>query len=263
MLRSAFSKNRVFPDFGSLGAPRSGTTQLSEYIMQHPCVVLPLAKEIGVTSPVLKLMLAQFPTQRQMQANRRKYGTAVTGYCAPVVPSLIFPYLAKAFAPNWKMVIILRDPVERAFSQWRYNHTIMRPLLQDPLYKHVPDFHEWVELELSTFTEGGNVYAENGHAFACIRTGIYLPFLKMMRRFYAPEDFHYVNASEFFADPVSTVKRVYEFLGLPPYEPQIPRTINSSPSGKMDPKTRELLSDFFAPYNEELYNFLGKDLGWQ
>ena len=47
LLRTLWDRNRMLPSFVSLGPVRSGTTLLSDYIMQHPCVVLPLAKEIG------------------------------------------------------------------------------------------------------------------------------------------------------------------------------------------------------------------------
>src|SRR3954470_171545 len=46
-LRKLSSASRVSPDFLALGAVRSGTTTLADYIMQHRCVVLPLAKELS------------------------------------------------------------------------------------------------------------------------------------------------------------------------------------------------------------------------
>ena len=48
LLRAAIVRDRMPPAFASLGAVRSGTSLFSDYLMQHPCVVLPLAKEIGV-----------------------------------------------------------------------------------------------------------------------------------------------------------------------------------------------------------------------
>src|ERR1700736_915083 len=85
-LRSILPVRRMTPTFASLGAVRSGTSLVSDYIMQHPCVVLPLAKEIGIRIPLMKPIMAQFPTVKAEKRIQRKFGRAVTGYCAPMVP---------------------------------------------------------------------------------------------------------------------------------------------------------------------------------
>ncbi|HEV2846383.1 MAG TPA: hypothetical protein VG477_16125, partial [Thermoanaerobaculia bacterium] len=88
-LRAALSGDRMTPAFASLGAVRSGTSLFADYLMQHPCVVLPLAKEIGVGYvPTRRLINAQIPSRREQRKVEAKYGAgrAITGYCAPTIP---------------------------------------------------------------------------------------------------------------------------------------------------------------------------------
>jgi len=263
MLRHLISRDRVVPDFASVGAMRSGTTQLADYIMQHPHIVLPLAKEVGSSTPMGSLLLAQFPTRKQMRAARLKYGTGLTGYCAPVVPSLLFPYIAKNINPSGKVVILLRDPVDRAFAHWRWDQVLMRPVKNDPLWKDFPDFNYLMDLEIETFAEGGYITTGVSGHIGYLRTSIYLPFIKQLRRHFPAENIHYVNATDFFREPAAIAKQVYEFLGLAPYEPVVLPVRNSAPPDVMNERTRERLVQFFAPFNQDLYRFVGRDFGWQ
>lgn len=261
-VRALFSQERMVPDFASLGAPRSGTTLLADYLMQHPCVVLPLAKEIQ-PAPTLKLVLSQFPTLREKRKAERKYGTAITGYCSPVMPSLLVPYAMSALTAKMKFVLLLRNPVDRTFAHWRYVQSTTARFRLDPLWKNLPDFGEVVRVELDAVRQGA---ASGFNAAPCggfIQNSIYLPFLKLLFRFYDKHDAIFINSDDFFSAPAAVAKRIYRFLGLPDYEPVELPVRNAGPPGQMDAETRQLLADFFAPLNQELYEYIGQDFAWQ
>jgi hypothetical protein len=266
-LRAMGDRNRMLPGFLSLGPVRSGTTLLADYIMQHPCVVLPLAKEIGVsTNPRWKKIKAQFPSLKDKERVERKYGMAVTGYCAPAVPNLMFPYFASAVAQDLKTVVILRNPVDRTFSHWRWDRALRSSLNGDPLWENAPDFPEVVQVEIdalqSKATSGFSVQS-GANCGGYVQHSIYLPFLKTLFRFFDREEAIIIDSGEFFADPRAVAKKVYQFLGLPAYEPIEVPVRNAGPGGKMDPSTRRLLVEFFEPLNRELYDFVGKEFAWQ
>ncbi|MGJ0395401.1 MAG: hypothetical protein ACR65U_04125 [Methylocystis sp.] len=133
--RTLGSSERMAPSFASIGAVRSGTSFLSSYILQHPHVVLPLSKEIFFTNTMRGLM-AYFPTRTAQQAAIRRNGGAVTGYCTPVMPDPLWIFLAQAMFPNIRVICILRDPVERAFSHWRWDRKrFLRHRAKDPYWK--------------------------------------------------------------------------------------------------------------------------------
>jgi len=268
LLRAALSKDRMTPAFASLGAVRSGTSLFSDYLMQHPCVVLPLAKEIGLGYvPIQRLINAQFPSRREQRKAEARYGVgrAVTGYCAPSIPYLAFANLAVEVAPDLRLIFLLRDPIERAFAHWRWDQKLTAGLRQDPLWRRFPDFDEAVRLELESMrSHGGGLTPFSGvGSGGYLQHSIYLPFIKNIFRFYDREKALLINSRDFFADPTGTARTAYRFLGLPEYEP-IPMPVkNAGPPGTMSEATRELLIDFFRPLNQELYEYLGRDFGWQ
>src|SRR5690606_9168918 len=113
------------------------------YIMQHPNVVLPLAKEIGLGMfPLERYIRSQFPTIKEAEALEKTQGKAITGFCSPVVPYAGFAHLASTVAPpgQCKVVVILRNPVERTFAHWRWDAALLKQIKQDPLWQHFPDF---------------------------------------------------------------------------------------------------------------------------
>lgn len=265
-LRSLNNKNRMTPDFFSVGAVRSGTTQLADYLMQHPCMVLPLAKEIGMReAPLSRLMQAQFPTLKQKKAIEDKYPVAKTAYCSPVAPSLLFPLLARNVNPKGKVVVIMRNPIDRTFSHWRWDQLFLSKLKKDPLWAGFPGFDELIRLELDAATQTATtgITLAGAGCGGYIQHSIYLPFLKCLYDCFKKENILLINADHFFNNSVAVAKSVYRFFELPDYEPLAPPIGNAGPAGTMNEETRHALSEFFAPRNQQLYDFIGEDYGWR
>ena len=59
-----------------------------------------------------------------------------------------------------------------------------------------------------------------------------------------------------------TLKDVFEFLGLPEYNIKDTKKVNVSKYEKMDEETRNILIDYFRPYNEKLFEFLNRKFDW-
>lgn len=261
--RSLIGRERMEPSFASIGAVRSGTSFLSAYILQHPHVVLPLSKEIFFTN-TMRALMAYFPTRAAERAALRRNGGAVTGYCTPVMPDPLWIFLIKAMFPDIRIICILRDPVERAFSHWRWDRKrFLRLKAKDPYWKGFPDFKTFIEAEKASIRGGGmEPQAFSGMRAGYLRHGIYAPFMRLLFEQFGRDRIFIVNAAEFFQDPASTAKEIYAFLGLPQVEPLLIEERNSGPSGELDDGAREDLAAFFQPYNEELYALLDKDFGW-
>ena len=71
-----------------------------------------------------------------------------------------------------------------------------------------------------------------------------------------------LSAGAVLQDPAASFARLQAFLGLPPVEIDLTRYNVRSGYPALDPSTRERLRAYYAPYNEELYELLGEDLGW-
>ena len=59
-----------------------------------------------------------------------------------------------------------------------------------------------------------------------------------------------------------TLQDVFEFLRLPEYNIKNTKKVNVSKYEKMDEETRNILIDYFRPYNEKLFEFLNRKFDW-
>ncbi|PWB83443.1 MAG: hypothetical protein C3F11_06615 [Methylocystaceae bacterium] len=262
-LRAMNHKSRMKASFVSIGAVRSGTSLLSSYILQHPHVAPPLAKEL-VQFPQLKYMEAQLPSRREQLRLERRYGGATTGYFTPIAPDLLSIFLMKALCQDGCVVVILRDPIDRAFSQWRWDRMRNSRILSDPLWRFVPDFETLAKIEREAICSGGSGPSSlSGNRVGYLQQSIYLPFLRLLFDGFPRDRVFIVDAAQMFRDPARLAKDVYAFLGLPYFEPMLIRERNSAPEAAMSERLRSELSEFFRPYNEALYEFLGIDFGWE
>lgn len=265
LLRLGSADRRMTPAFTSTGVIRSGTSSMSNYLLQHPCVVMPLSKELGALSPRLNAVKAQFPTLKEQQQVAQQYGMAITGDCTPIVPGLTQLYWMKAINPQMKYIITLRDPVERTLSHWRWHQMIIRPFRNDPLWKEMPDMEQTLRLEMAQFANGtvGFITFCGASSTGFIQQSCYLPFLQQLYREVPRENILIIQAEEFFRKKAETAAEAYRFLGLPPCTPVDIEETNPSDPIEASPALKKELADFFRPHNERLYQFLGRDLGWQ
>ncbi|THB68658.1 MAG: hypothetical protein D6B27_02100 [Gammaproteobacteria bacterium] len=262
-LRIPSWKKRIPFDFVSTGAVRSGTSSLSSYIFQHPCVVLPLAKEI-LTWHKTSILMAQLPHKKEKKKILNRYGAALCGTGTPVVPSMAWPHVAQSINPDLKIVIILRNPTQRVISQWRWDRMVGKQLFSDPLTKFFPDFDDHMLEEIANHKYGNGFSLISGavkHSY--LANSIYLPFIKKVRAIFGEENIKIICAEEFFKNPLPIVKNVYSFLGLPEYDPIEIKETNPSFPVTISDDTVSKISEFFRPLNDELYEYLDKDLGWE
>lgn len=262
--RSRTWQQRMIPTVASTGAVRSGTSAMSNYLLQHPAVVLPLTKELTTALPKLSFIRAQFPLEAEADVVRKKYGVAITADCTPIAPSASAIFWGKAINPNIKLVILVRDPVERVISHWRWNAMLSKLFSADPLWAAQPGFAEAMRIEMRDLTRGGcgfHLFSGAGSS-SYLRHSIYLPFIRLATEQFGRDNIKVVNANAFFREPIRHVKEVYEFLGLPDYDPVEIKETNPSPPLDVDDTIRAELKAFFEPFNQELYEFLGQDFGW-
>src|SRR5437588_302768 len=115
---------RLLPDFLIIGTQRGGTTSLERYLDAHPCVGAAANKDLHFFDRRFHKGLAwyrgHFPTRIEKYYAERLRGQAfVTGEASPSY--LFHPYAPKRVAkamPDVKLIVLLRNPVDRAFSQY-------------------------------------------------------------------------------------------------------------------------------------------------
>lgn len=242
------------PDFLIIGAMKGGTSSLYRNIVNHPQIVSASKKEVHFFDKKydqgLEWYLNHFPPPTE---NKEHY---VTGEASPRY--LIHPDAPKRAydtLPKVKLIALLRNPVDRAYSH--YHH--MERKGKEPL-----SFEESVERERVQFNQNMEQVLENYKAISSsyLTRGIYVDQLKRWMKYFPKEQFLILKSEDFFTDPQSTFNKVTDFLNLPEWDFLNQKQWNVGQYNMMDVQIREQLQAFFKPYNERLYELLGRDFGW-
>lgn len=257
---------RLQPDFIMIGAQRCGTTSLFRALLAHPQVVRPTFHK-GINYFDLNYFRSvrwyrgHFPVAALASGRTARYG-------GPVVFEASGYYLYHPFAleriardmPSVKLVVMLRDPVERAFSA--YKHELARGF-------ECESFEKALELEDSRLAgEIGRIRADPHYESVTHRhhsyrhRGHYAEQLERAFRFFSRQQIHILDSEAFFADPGQEYHRVLEFLGLRPFQPAGFGRHNARPGAAMAPGTRHMLEEYYREHDSRLASLLGRKPCW-
>jgi hypothetical protein len=253
----------TLPDFIIIGGQKCGTTFLYHLLCQHPHVEAGARKEVHYFDMRFERGIgwyrAQFPRPREVDGRR-----VITGEASPYY--LYHPHAARRAAevvPQAKLIALLRDPVDRAFSDY---HDKVR-LGKEPLA-----FEEAIEAEESRLRgEREKMLADERYAsgkyraFSYISRGIYVDQLQTWLEFFDREQLLVLKSEDMFENPSATLQRVLNFLNLPDWKPDSPpvsETLNAGRYAMMNPATQQRLRDYFEPHNQRLYAYLNTDFDW-
>ena len=254
---------RVLPDFIIIGSMKCGTTSLYYDICEHPCVSAAAYDEIGFFDSNFHLGLnwyrSMFPTKGQIDDVRRKEGVAITGEDTPFY--FWNPIAAKRIQkilPNIKLIIILRNPIDRAYSE--YQDLVSRE-------SNSPSFETFIENEINTRKKGIIITEENFEIFnqndSYLLKGIYIDQLKIWAGLFPKEQIFTLSTESLNSDPTASMESVFQYLNLPDYKIKKPQHQKQKKYTPMDSQTRKLLIEFFKPHNERLFKFIGKKFDWE
>lgn len=252
---------RMTPAFIMIGASRSGTTTLFHSFGTHPEIARPPLHK-GVRYFDLNYdkgwdwYRAHFPLRTPWRSGKRAFEASGYYLYHPLVPERM-----AADLPQIKLVAMVRDPVERAFSAWK--HESARGFEDLPLSAALDAEDERLataaqELARDPFA---NPHSLRHHSH---RTrGEYIDQFERYLQYVDRSNLHVVVSERFFADPEQEYAQVLEFLGLPVVMPAEGfAKENARPSKPMPEDDRLRLAEHFQPYNDRLEKFLGYPLPW-
>jgi len=249
---------RVLPDFLIIGAKKCGTTSLYSYLTQHPGVAPARNKEIYFFDSSknfnqgLRWYRAFFPTAlAKFYAQQIRRQPFLTGEASPEyilhpkAPKRIFQAI-----PRVKLLAILRNPIDRAYSHYQHHLRSARENLS---------FEGAIERELAK-QRADAAYFDKDQCY--LAGGVYVEQLKAWKKYFPPEQMLVVANEALDENPSPTVAPVFAFLNLPPFELKTYKKLNAFPYPDMAPATRRGLIEYFKPHNQRLYKFLDRDFNW-
>jgi len=265
-LRFLSSPLRVLPDFLIIGAKKCGTTALYNYLTQHPAIAPALRKEIYYFNALYSRgrfwYRSYFPTVFEKLAARvvarRPFltGEATPDYlytpeCPPLVAETI---------PSARLIAILRNPIDRAFSF--YNHNLRAGLETLPFEQAIDQEQQRLDEEAQRCAQDPSVVPFHSVHHSYKARGVYVDQLKTWTDIFPREQLLVLKTEDQFLQPEQTLRRAFEHLQLPYHAPEAFRKLNAVPYADMEPHVREKLRAHFEPHNQRLYEYLGDDLAW-
>ncbi|WP_243719609.1 sulfotransferase [Actinomadura sp. KC06] len=260
---------RMVPDFLIVGAQRCGTTSLFRYLRAHPAVLrdrmdkgvhyFDMAYERG-----FPWYRAHFPLKATARLVERRVGVRPQTFEAspfymfhPLAPERIARDL-----PGVKLIVMVRDPVERAFSA--HAQEVRRGFESEPFERALELEEERLDGEIDKMVADPSYlsFAVQHHAYRA--RGRYAEQLERLEGLVGRERIHVIDNQELATSPESVYDGVLTFLGLPAGQYPAFERHNAAPrASKLSDEVRQELSDYFLPEDERLAGWLGKPPSWR
>ncbi len=258
----------VLPDFYIIGTQKGGTSSLYGYLVEHTSIQPCYSKEPSYFDRYFDRGLDWYKVNFPFKIHRfivtkilqKKF---ITGEAS--VRYLDHPYAAERIrevTPNAKFIILLRNPITRAFS----HHTRVRNNNRESL-----TFKDAFLNESKRTKEDYNkifsdpfYYADSYFTYSYFERGIYVDKIKHWMEVFPKEQFLIIQSEEFFSDPSKIYNQVLDFLGVENFELGMYRTYGKvNKNRKIDSVFYNELLDYFKPHNQRLYEFLGRRFDWE
>ncbi|MCU1356864.1 MAG: sulfotransferase [Acidimicrobiales bacterium] len=268
-LRTRTARWRGLPDVLVLGAMRSGTSSLYKYLGYHPDIAPSLRKEVEYfTRHVDKgsgWYRAHYPLASRDVA-RRVVGKPplVTFEASPYyLAHPLAPERAHAVVPEAKLIVMLRNPVDRAFSHWQHmvRHDIESLSFEDAIAAE----EERLAPEVARMADDPSYFSLTHYHFSYQERSRYGEQLERWLAHYPAERFALVDSDAFYADVAGVYDQILGFMGVAPFT--LDRFDNYSYLGasygpatsKLSDATRSRLDEVFAA-DQALLARLGEPL---
>lgn len=257
---------RVLPDFIIVGGQRCGTTSLYNNLIQHPSIAPAFQKEVHFFDIHFRKGVnwyrAHFPSylyKSYIENTRRQ--PLLTGEASPYY--MFHPYALKRiseFLPEVKLIALLRNPVERAYSHYQYQ---VRKGRESLLFEEAIDAEkDRMAHEVRKMRENEDYVSFVHRHFSYLSRGKYADQLEVLMHLFPRNQILILNAEDFNRDAAGTLNQVTAFLGLPSWKHEKVVRRNNATYSDLRQEVRKELAQFFEPHNKRLYQLLGVDFGW-
>ncbi|GAA3777135.1 hypothetical protein GCM10022271_06650 [Corallibacter vietnamensis] len=264
ILRFKFRKlrggDRMQPSFMIVGAQKAGTTSLYHYLIQHPSIKSALKKEVNYFDKNYykgdSWYKAFFPIE--------KNDNSITGEATPFY--MFHPLSMKRLAeynPNFKIIVLLREPASRAISH--YYHEVRNKREDLGMREAFKMEDTRLEKEFDNIQNNPKHDCYNLQRFSYKDRGYYVGQIKEIKTHFKEENIMIIDSKEFFKNTQEMVKEVLEFLKVDSdLKIKTKKKFNIGTYTK-DPDEKKILNELKTDYkesNEELFKVLGRRFDW-
>lgn len=265
--RIATSFARTLPSYLIIGVQKGGTTSLLAYLSSHPHVLPGLVKEPHFFDfrfdYGLPLYRACFPLKSEF--DNLSTGPRAATHCGEASPYYIYdprvPHRVKRILPDVKLLLLLRNPIERAFSHYRHNKALGYEgrSLENAIDEELTlGPRRCLEVRLRNTTG-----SQSHRHFSYLTRGLYLEQIMDWRRVFPRDRMLVLKSEDLFCDTAAEFEKATDFLGLDRWQPDggFPAH-NVGVEEPLDARMRDRVAEFYRSPNKRLCEYLGVDMGW-
>jgi len=265
---------RPLPDFLIIGAKKAGTSSLMNWLLRHSAVARMFPSAQRLKSPHYfdvnywrgeRWYRSHFPTRQAR--HRQELHSASPSVAGEASPYYLFhpavPARVARDLPQVKVIVLLRDPVARAYSNFWDRRAAGAETLtsfEDALAVEAERLsgvdHERLQTDPRYYS-----FDHDNHSY--LARGRYLEHLRAWLEGVAAERMLVLRAEAMFAEPGLVFAQTQRFLGIPVTDDVPLRPYNERSREPMQPATKARLADYYRPHNAALYAALGTDMGWE
>lgn len=254
---------RMKPEFLIVGGQRCGTTTMFRLLSGHPDVVRPtLSKGIGYFDVNYQMgagwYAGHFPLRPLQRSGRNRVAFESSGYYS------YHPLAAERIAndlPGVKLVMLVRDPVERAHSA--YKHEFRRGFETESFERALELEPERLmgEVEKIVADPAYESFSHRHHSY--VGRGMYADQLERMVNAVGRDNVLAIDANAFFSRPEDNFGKLIEWLGLSPWVPESVGQENATAEVTMSQDTYTWLRKQFEEADARLTDHLGHIPSWR
>jgi len=259
---------RALPELLIIGGQRCGTTSMYKALVQQPTLFRPVAKK-GVHyfdvdhGHDLDWYRGHFPLEASLRRSGRRYQTR--SLCFESSPYYMFhPLAGRRIAdalPNVQLLVLVRDPVERAYSA--HAHELARGFERLGFEDALAAEDDRLRGEERRLLEDPS-YESHAHRHqAYRRRGEYTPQLERLAKMFGRERMTVVDSHRFFSEPHEVYADVLGWLGVKEVKAASFEQHNRRPRLDMPDGVRRDLDKHFTSYDQDLAAWLGHRPSWR
>ena len=257
---------RVIPDFLVIGAKRCGTTSLYQHLSEHPCISRSPRDNIGFFNENYHLGInwykSLFPTvfyKKKMESKNKQclfFDVTSTYMEEELTAKNVYEV-----NPNQKIIVILRNPVDRAYSHYHVNvkEKSEKRSFEDAIFEEMNRIKS--ERIIQNKNKNLRVFTPNNIHY--LKKGFYALQLKSWFKIFPREQILVLSTEEFQEDQNLIYKKIFDFLNIPNMKIKSTEKMEKGNYIPMKHDTRNLLLDYFRQCNHELFELINSEFDWK
>ncbi len=253
------SATGTLPDFLIVGAMKSGTNTLYSYLCQHPDVRRARVHEVHFFDNNFHRGVGwyrdHFPARAEAEARWFTGETSPYYLFHPAAPGR-----AAAVVPDARIIVVLRNPADRAYSHFQHERAMGRETCS--FAEALDREPERTNLSWRDLVSGRVDASDAVQHFSYLARGDYAVQLERWFACFPKEQVTVIRAEDLYGDPMPVMRNLFAFVGLDPFEALVNQRLNGRGYRPLDPLTRHRLNEHFREPVRRLGALLGGDQWW-